>query len=319
MKYSSSCLNPCWIVLFVNNNLFKAAAWSPQPRNDRTLLVKHRSQFSKIARFSKMEGGTSIWVPSKSKTSNTNFKSDEEMKEFSPTRRDLLLGLSSATAATAVISTVPANNISPPIISTMNPRKQNTQAPSKSVTMSGINEIVEWINQNCDRRFLHAIVSSDYEFLYRGASLSSNKAYLSYETPDLLDEETYGEKSAQLYFQTLEKILEAEKVKPSNGHLMTTSIRDASLWGPSVVSVWPLECSHYAWFQDEGLFYPRTDPLTRDNIIIDGRDCGKNNLEDALRSDACEIMVSSPNNSFLFVPVELDEKLRNALQSSFLI
>jgi hypothetical protein len=137
---------------------------------------------------------------------------------------------------------------------------------------------------------------------------------------DLLFVETYGSQKAVDYFQSLESILAKELVKPSNGHLMTTSVKDAAEWG-SVASMWPMDGAHFAWFQDLKRFYPRDvlveDDNRREELIVDGKDCGRDGLEDALRRDHCEILVNA--KQFLVVPVELDEELRNALKSSFLV
>ena len=80
--------------------------------------------------------------------------------------------------------------------------------------------------------------------------------------------------------------------------------------------------AHYAWFNDKQLFYPRPSTntnaiLSRENIIIDGKDCGKESLEDALRAESCEVLIAS--EEFWVVPAFMDSVLRDALKNSFLI
>jgi hypothetical protein len=181
---------------------------------------------------------------------------------------------------------------------------------------------IQWIDENCDRRFLHAVIASDYQFLYRGVtSLKPNEIRMEKPTPDLLSEETYGSAQALEFFQNVQQVLEKDAVNPTNGHLATSSAKDAGEWGVAG-SIWPVNGSHYAWFQDGGLFYPRPNGVSstlvqRADLIVDGKDCGKESLEDALRSDSCEVMVAS--DQFLVVPAGMDEKLREALKGSFLV
>lgn len=221
-------------------------------------------------------------------------------------RRNFILGISSAVAAGAAIQSISLPN-------------KVTYSP---ITMT-IPEAVQWIDDNCDRRFLHAIVASDHSFLYYGVDRDvkgKGKSTIRSEkfNADLLDLDTYGTKEAVEYFQSVESILGKEVVKPSNGHLMTTSSKDASKWG-TAASIWPMEGAHYAWFQDGGIFYPRDNAssIVREDFIIDGKDCGRESLEDALRTNGCEVMVTADN--FLVVPASLDDKLREALKGAFLV
>jgi len=228
----------------------------------------------------------------------------------SSNRRNFLVTASTAVAATATVSQYTNTNTN-----------VSNDVPAAVVPQT-LTEAVQWIDDNCDRRFIHAMVSSDYQFLYRG--VDSNVISIPNEKPDLLTPGTYEDTAALAFFQNLETtILSKELVKPSNGHLATTSIKDASQWG-SAASIWPLDGAHYAWFEDEKLFFPRPSAsssaaVNRNDIIVDGKDCGKNSLEDALRSDSCEVMMYTPSNSYLAVPASLDVQLRDALKDSFLI
>jgi len=196
-----------------------------------------------------------------------------------------------------------------------------TSPKSNIRTLTSVKEAIQVIDDFCDRRFLHAVVASDYRFMYRG--ISDNKLSIRNEPFDLLSEGTYGSPEAVKWFQQLEQVLRDDKVKPSNGHLAITSPEAAATWGTTAVSVWPLkqrseEEVHYAWFQQGGLFYPPlSKELDRSKLIIDGKDCGRDSLEDALLGDKNEILVAT--TSFLAVPVALEEQLRSGLQSAFLM
>jgi len=231
-------------------------------------------------------------------------------------RRSFLVGtIAAATAAAGITSSTTANL---PLLGSNN----NVQ------TLATVADAIQWIDDHCDRRFLHAVVASDYRFLYRGVDTSNNSISIRREAPDLLSPETYGPEALP-FFQKLETLLQDEPVHPSNGHLATTSAQDAAAWGTTAASIWPMGGggggggdAHYAWFQDGGLFYPRGGKdaalvLDRKSIIVDGRDCGKDSLEDALRGDSWEIMVATP--AFLAVPVSKENELRERLRNSFLV
>lgn len=182
---------------------------------------------------------------------------------------------------------------------------------------SVIAEAVEWIQKNCARQFLHSVVASEYRFLYRGTS--ENNIRTEIPTPDLLDVDTYGDQEAVRYFERLETLLQSEAVKPSNGHLCTTSCADAAQWGTTTASVWPAKYSHFAWLVDGGNFFPseKKQRLKRASVVVDGRDCGVESLEDVLQKDHSEVLVAT--TQWLMVPSALDAQLRQTLQSSFLI
>lgn len=197
----------------------------------------------------------------------------------------------------------------------------STKNAAPQLQLFSIPNVIQWIDHFCDRRFLHAVVASDYRFLYRGVPPNDppSTAMLRSEAPDLLSLDTYGSTGALQFFQDLETTLRRDAVRPSNGHLATTSVGDATLWG-NAASIWPMgQAAHYAWFHDGGSFYPRNTnvDVDRNSIIVDGRDCGKDSLEDALRSDSCEILVAT--TSFLAVPVSMEKELREGLKKSFLV
>lgn len=232
----------------------------------------------------------------------------DEVSESS-SRRNFILLASSAAAATASSQYFLNSDSS-----------SGSTTPAAFTEAMDIPQAIQWIDDNCDRRYLHAVIASDYKFLYRGVTnLGPKEIRMERPKPDLLSEETYGSAQALDFFQNVQQVLEKDAVNPTNGHLATSSAKDATEWGVAG-SIWPVNGSHYAWFQDGGLFYPRPNNsavVAREDLIVDGKDCGKESLEDALRSDSCEVMVAS--EQFLVVPASLDEKLREALQGSFLV
>lgn len=270
----------------------------------------------------------------------TNNQQEEASSSQSSSRRNLLLltssTLAAATASAAVTNKNTKTNLAIPVF---NNNKINTM---------NIAQAVQWIDDHCDRRYLHAVIASDYHFLYRGVpNLKPKQIQTERLTPDLLLEGTYGNdnNNALEFFQTLQNVLQNEVINPSNGHLATSSKTDAEEWGVAG-SIWPMNSNyntdsngssnsngfggevgrdrgaHYAWFNDKQLFYPRPSTntnaiLSRENIIIDGKDCGKESLEDALRAESCEVLIAS--EEFLVVPASMDSVLRDALKNSFLV
>eukprot|EP00752_Nemacystus_decipiens_P002827 g2635.t1 len=96
-------------------------------------------------------------------------------------------------------------------------------------------------------------------FLYRGETLSKrggaegggSRAVI--ETPDLLDEETYGSAAAAEYFRAVDVAIDKEFgafARPSNAHIMVSSKEAAAAWG-TACSVWPLGDSlDYTWLEN---------------------------------------------------------------------
>jgi len=181
--------------------------------------------------------------------------------------------------------------------------------PSSTMTLS---QAMEWIEDNVDRRFFHSMVASDYQFLYRGVDQSN--IHILQPTPDLLDANTYQDRDALSYFRKLEESMKNLSVKPSNGHLATTSPSVARQWSKNVASIWPSSPTHCAWYTTGGLFEGRQDEK---NLIVDGVECGREGLEDALRLSDTEIMITC--REFLSVPASMDNALRQELQKSFIM
>merc|ERR1712238_318491 len=72
---------------------------------------------------------------------------------------------------------------------------------------------------------------------------------------------------------------------------------------------------HYAWHEQGGNFRSSTT-TSRTDIIVDGIDCGRMSLEDALEGNM-EVLVQA--NQFLIVPLSMEEALVSRLKTSFLL
>jgi len=112
--------------------------------------------------------------------------------------------------------------------------------PRTTIKLNSVGDALTLIEDMCDRKFLHAVVASDYRFLYRGMPLSSQTlpTVVEREGSDLLVPGTYGEDSleAVTFFRKLDGAMTAKPVRPGNGHLSTTSTRDAAAWGSPALS-----------------------------------------------------------------------------------
>ena len=196
--------------------------------------------------------------------------------------------------------------------------------------LRNVDDALRIIDDQCDRTYLHAVISSDYRFLYRGVDgVSSSRPSIRQDPPDLLDPVTYGasEPDAAAYFTDLNRFMSkrGDPITPGNGHLATTSVDDAAAWGQAV-SVWPLSTdAHFAWYADGGTFWPNHGVSSSSSankklvgdIIVDGVDCGKMNLADALEGEGFEVMFRAER--FLTIPMSMEKDLRDGLKRSFFI
>ena len=82
----------------------------------------------------------------------------------------------------------------------------------------------------------------------------------------------------------------------------------------NVVSLWPLSADtkniHYAWPEQGGLFQMDS------TVIVDGIDCGRMSLEDALEGD---MQVLTQADRFMMIPQSMEQELISKLQGAFLI
>jgi len=127
--------------------------------------------------------------------------------------------------------------------------------------------------------------------------------------------------------------MEKGPIRPSNGHLTVTSIEKAKIWGGDAVSIWPLGGGkndvHFAWLEEGGEFWPCSSTSSRSTVssekdlpinrkvVVDGIDCGRMGLEDALEGDGWEVMFKA--DRFLSVPVSMEKELLDGLRQSFII
>ena len=234
-----------------------------------------------------------------------NEKSNLDSQEFSSVRRNLITALP--------IPIFLITQIQKPI----NSAADNLISSQIVDQVTSVKDAVSLIEKSCNRNFFHGVVSSGYNFLYRGIPTTEMpQSMIRLEQPDLLDPTTYNSNDAVNFFKNLEEeTLRESPVKPSNGHLAVTCPRAASEWGMAA-SIWPLgEDVHFAWYENGGKFWPRH--RVEDKIIVDGIDCGRQSLEDALMGDSWEVMFSS--NLFLAVPLSMEEELREELKKSFIL
>jgi hypothetical protein len=143
-------------------------------------------------------------------------------------------------------------------------------APLKSIADEGdcqdinleLDDVATVIKDNCKIVLNNARATG--KLLYRGDSSTNkknenilsgtvttiSKSKICNPTPDLLFPETYDNSPLAVdYFKALDAVMKDNKylVSPSNGHIATSNVYDASDWG-SVMSIWPFDDSlHYAW------------------------------------------------------------------------
>ena len=188
--------------------------------------------------------------------------------------------------------------------------------------LESVREAVDFIGTSCNKRFLYSVVASDYNFLYHGLDPqeATEPSIMVSKPCDLLNPETYDSEEAAAYFAQLDQRMARKlksPVRPSNGHLATTCPKTAGKWGVAA-SIWPIgeDEVHFAWYADGGLFYPRPEGASQD-IIVDGRDCGKMSLEDALVGDNWEVLFQT--DKFVSIPLKFEDELRKELKRSFVI
>jgi len=235
-------------------------------------------------------------------------------------RRNVLASLTIATSAavaTALSSKVPLMADSGDSI------KSSSSTSSTMWLSSSVDEAIALIESSCDRRFLHGVVASDYRLMYRGMTAEEARApSIRSEPSDLLLPSTYDSLDAANFFASLDKRMENQPIQPSNGHLATTDPEAAKSWGGEAVSIWPLgENVHFAWLEEGEEFWSKQQQRSLDvkslKVIVDGIDCGRMSLEDALESNNKEIMFRA--DRFLAVPTGLEKQLVQGLRDAFII
>jgi hypothetical protein len=241
-------------------------------------------------------------------------------------RSILLLAGATITSAPAIISIKAIgnnlainDNSSPAAIlttSTIQPSSTDTgttEFTATSTTVSSVEEALKIIASTCDKRFLHAMVASDYKFLYEEEKEKSNTSSSPSKSNNI--------DAAKQIFSKKIPSTNGSVVLATTGRRMTT--KNAS-------SLWPLDGSsgvnngiHYAWSDQGGFLLSTNDDsstttssTSSKTLIVDGIDCGKMSLEDALEGDM-QVLVKAP--TFLIVPRYMELALREGLQGAFLI
>lgn len=198
---------------------------------------------------------------------------------------------------------------------TTQPQADGSSTNPVATPLSSLDEAIELIESSCDKRFLHAVVASDYQFLYQQGSPRRPRLEIQREEEDFSASPPSSLLADPVFSYLEEHTLRDRPLQPSNSRLVVSNKATVHrLWGSTnVVSVWPLgsvDGVHYAWPQGGGLF--RTDST----IIVDGIDCGRESLEDSLEGDA-QVLVKAER--FLVIPQSMEQDLRAKLQGAFLI
>lgn len=181
-----------------------------------------------------------------------------------------------------------------------------TSANNNVLVLSSVDEALTVIEANCDRRYLHGVVASDYKCMYRGIPTGSSslpRVVSSTSNSDLI--------LSSSDYASLEEYMADKRIKPSNGQLAFTSpglVKDGE-----AASIWPLgDDVHFAWSEDGDLLQNSAG-----KVIVDGVDCGRMALEDALEGKDREIMFRA--DRYLAVPVSLQDELLTGLRGAFII
>lgn len=180
------------------------------------------------------------------------------------------------------------------------------QAPTGDARLLGsVREALALIESECDKRFLHGVVASGYKFMYRCIPTDDSSF------PIITQSKASDVILSSGDFASLERNMADRVIKPSTAHLAYTS-PDQIVDGVAA-SVWPLGGDvHFAWSEDGDLLQNSAG-----KVIVDGVDCGRMSLEDALEGCDREIMFRA--DRYLAVPVSLEADLVNGLRSAFII
>eukprot|EP00527_Entomoneis_sp_CCMP2396_P002290 CAMPEP_0198149962 /NCGR_PEP_ID=MMETSP1443-20131203/48794_1 /TAXON_ID=186043 /ORGANISM="Entomoneis sp., Strain CCMP2396" /LENGTH=278 /DNA_ID=CAMNT_0043815137 /DNA_START=172 /DNA_END=1004 /DNA_ORIENTATION=- len=207
---------------------------------------------------------------------------------------------------------LPATTLKENIPATTTESSGSTDATSSSgivEQVQSVDQAIHIIESSCDRRFLHAVVASDYKFMYRGITSNKRRSLpliaIRDETDSLLMATSSGDAAAvdrSAVFEFVQEQLLNRPLQPSNSRL---AIADSALaaQGSSrgyqqpddavdvdVYSVWPLgDNVHFAWMEEGTAFRSLSSTAAAqqqniNNIIVDGIDCGRMSLEDALEN-----------------------------------
>ena len=216
-------------------------------------------------------------------------------------RRALFFTGASAAAGYFLKETFPISN-SPAILTSVQSSAESGALESSIASVSSADEALKIIEARGDKRFLHAVVASDYKFLYEQTKT----------VPSDIDVECIFSK----------KVPSVGK-EPRSVLLATTG----NLGAKNSASLWPLENAitkdsdvHYAWPELGGVLQSNQQGTASagasQKIIVDGIDCGKMSLEDALEGNM-QVLVQAP--TYLLVPNHMESSLKKGLKGAFLI
>lgn len=219
-------------------------------------------------------------------------------------RRAVLVTGASVAAGYFLKENILASN-APATLTTMESSGDPVVSKQSISSVSSTEEALKLIESLGDKRFLHAVVASDYKFLYEQSKI----------IPSDMDVEQIFSKKVQSINNSSRSVV-----------LATTG----NLGARKTASLWPLENSftsgndiHYAWPAQGGLLQSinknddsSTNSGATQAIIVDGIDCGKMSLEDALEGNM-QVLVQAP--TYLSVPSHMESSLRKGLQGAFLI
>lgn len=206
-------------------------------------------------------------------------------------RRAIFFTGMSVAAGYVLKENVPFGN-APAILTTPIPQVGTDTIESSISTVSSVEEALKIIEFRGDKRFLHGVVASDYKFLYEQTRIIPSDI----EQIFLQKVPLVNDKSRTLVLATTGNLLGHKKSRPSLwplGNVMTS--------GNDI---------HYAWPEQGGLL------KSNKQQIVDGIDCGKMSLEDALEG---EMQVLVQASTYLSVPSYMESSLRKGLQEAFLI
>lgn len=259
---------------------------------------------------------TALQVISGLSNARPKKEGDAEESNSSFNRRSILLTGASVTAGFFIKENNRLNNNSPAILTTIQSSTETGEISNASTsatsTVSSVEEALKIIESMGDKRFLHAIVASDYQFLYEQSKTP----------PSDIDVE-------QIF---------SKKVAPSSNNRSGSVVlaTTGTLAKKNANSLWPLEGNgtrsnviHYAWPEQGGVLKSNksnddgsmtmtstSTSTSTQTMIVDGIDCGKMSLEDALEGDM-QVLVQAP--TYLSVPSYMESALRKGLQGAFFI
>jgi hypothetical protein len=293
----------CWMIIIQSVLGFSSHPRTlTQPQAARTKAPSARIPLSALSSLSS------------SSSSSSDDALSEVVDENSPDRRAVFGTLAALTATACSFALSPLmvrTNEGATTITGAQMSEDEVVLPINIPSLS-LDQALEIIEASCDKRFLHAVVASDYQLLYQqGTKL---EIHIRQESEQFAT--TTGTRTG--VFEELEhNQLRDRPLQPSASQLALSNIESAKKkWGRQVVSVWPLmsdhDVVHYAWPEAGGAF--RTDS----KIIVDGIDCGKMSLEDALDEETnMQVLVQA--KQFLVVPHSMERQLVEKLQGAFLI